>query len=83
MVDLGSEYLIGRATIYVRGDCCADRLHDFNVGGLDRMLAANENVDPFSYPVCHFYPGAVSTGAVVEITCSDVIQTRYVIIQVS
>ena len=59
------------------------RLRLFNVGGLNRMLDMGEAVDPDSYPLCYYYPGIGTTGQIFDLTCTQILQTRYVIIQVT
>ncbi len=59
------------------------RLRDFNVGGLNRMLNMREQLNPDSYPVCFHQPGRAARAQIFNLTCSQILRTRYVIVQVS
>ena len=47
-----------------------DRLHDFNVGIMDRLLSNGETIDPSSYTLCGHYSGIAGSGATVTLICS-------------
>ncbi len=49
------------------------RLHDFNVGIMERALTYGETLDPTSYPLCAYHPGAAGSGATVTLSCPPTI----------
>jgi hypothetical protein len=67
-VDLGQEIQVGRVRITNRGDCCAERLQNFNIG--------LTNVSPWTTPpnlsqssICKYYTGYPPGGVPTDIFC--------------
>ncbi|KAK7116128.1 hypothetical protein V1264_001867 [Littorina saxatilis] len=67
-VDLEACYDISSVIITTSVDCCADRLHDFDVDVYDK--------DPEMYPDataqrCYHYVGSIPTGATEDLVCEN------------
>ncbi len=60
----------------------AHRLHDFNVGLVEREVSYGETIDPASYPLCTHYTGAVPSGATVILDCDYSGAALVVLIQI-
>ncbi|XP_067657618.1 uncharacterized protein [Haliotis asinina] len=73
MVDLLSTYTIGNITIYNRGDCCSERLHDVTVEvfSVNPVRCPNANS-----ALCKQLPGQLSM--VSNITCDQEVVGRFV-----
>ncbi|XP_046575552.1 uncharacterized protein LOC124283606 [Haliotis rubra] len=73
MVDLLSTYTIGNITIYNRGDCCSERLHDVTVEVFSVNPARCPNA---TAAVCKELPGQLAM--VSNITCDQEVVGRFV-----
>ncbi|KAK7095358.1 hypothetical protein V1264_006778 [Littorina saxatilis] len=65
-VDLASTFSVFSVTITNRGDCCAERLHDFDIHVYGEDPVTNQIA---SGTLCHHYNGHMGAGVTEDLPC--------------
>ncbi|XP_070175652.1 fucolectin-like [Littorina saxatilis] len=65
-VDLASTFSVFSVTITNRGDCCGERLHDFDVHVYGEEPVTNQVA---SGTLCHHYNGPMGAGVTEDLPC--------------
>ncbi|XP_065051247.1 uncharacterized protein LOC135680930 isoform X2 [Rhopilema esculentum] len=73
-VDLASTQKIGKVRVTNRGDCCDDRLKNFDI------RVGNTDNNPKANGLCTTFPGAVGKGKTIDLYCTKEVSGRYVFV---
>ncbi|XP_064639810.1 fucolectin-1-like [Lineus longissimus] len=77
-VDLKKRYTINKVTLFNRGDCCGQRLANFDIVVVDTRPVPNLTLRYLKNQICAHQKGAVRQGKVGTYTCEKLVKGRYV-----